>query len=351
MKKFVVAIAALAMLSGSAYAADWNFYGSARVSTFFSDTDVINTATNGSTVIAQALQSNARIGANVKASDELVGRFEYGASGANANIRLLYGEWDFGAGKFLVGQDYTPLYLPGSNQVYATDNGLGGYGESDGGSRQAQLKLTFGGFQIAAIAPSVTYETAGAVASGADVTIPKIMVQYKLTGDNWKVVAAGGYNTFDISATTGGDVTSWALGLDASITMGALSLTGQVSGGVNSGNLMTVNVGNTLGTTATGAGYANLTGTTVTDNDVIMLRLVAAYKVNDMFGLELGYGYAQTELDVANSVENENKTYYLQAPITMAPGVFVVPEVGVIDQEEINQNEVTYFGAKWQINF
>jgi len=39
MKKIIVAIAALALMAGSAYAAEWNFYGSARVSTFWSDTD------------------------------------------------------------------------------------------------------------------------------------------------------------------------------------------------------------------------------------------------------------------------------------------------------------------------
>jgi hypothetical protein len=345
MKKFIVAIAALAMLTGSAYAADWNFYGSARVSTFWSDTDTINGA-SGDTVVSQALQGNARIGANVKASDELTGRFEYGASGGNANIRLLYGVWNFGAGTLLVGQDYVPMYLPGSNQVYGTDNGLGGYGEMYGG-RKAQLKLTFGGFQVAAVAPSVTYETGGASASGADIVLPQIQVQYKLAGDNWQVLATAGYNTFDVNTTTGGDVTSWALGVDASITLGALSLIGQVSGGVNAGNIYGVDVGGGV----RGSGYANVAGGNVTDNDVIMFRVCAAYKMNDMFGLEIGYGYAQTELDTAGATENEVKAYYVQAPITMAPGVFVIPEFGVIDYEEAGQNEVTYFGAKWQINF
>ena len=40
MKKIIVAVASLALMAGSAYAADWNFYGSARVSTFWYDVDV-----------------------------------------------------------------------------------------------------------------------------------------------------------------------------------------------------------------------------------------------------------------------------------------------------------------------
>ena len=52
-------IAALAMITGSAYAADWNFYGSTRLHTTFVD--------GGN--YTQALQGNSRIGARVKATD------------------------------------------------------------------------------------------------------------------------------------------------------------------------------------------------------------------------------------------------------------------------------------------
>ena len=86
------------------------------------------------------LQGNSRIGAAVKVSDALSGRFEYGASNGNANIRHLYGVWNFGAGSLLVGQHDGPLRHPGSDQVYAGDAGLGGWGEMSS-PRKAQLKL------------------------------------------------------------------------------------------------------------------------------------------------------------------------------------------------------------------
>ncbi|MCG8567180.1 MAG: hypothetical protein MI747_19060, partial [Desulfobacterales bacterium] len=131
MKKLMLFAAALVLLAGStASAAEWNFYGSARVNTFITDFEnspfqpkgapALGLATGDDTKnYEQGLQGNARIGAKVKVNDSLKGRFEYGALQGNANIRLLYGEWNFGAGSLLVGQNYTPLLLPYSNQVYS----------------------------------------------------------------------------------------------------------------------------------------------------------------------------------------------------------------------------------------
>lgn len=104
------------------WATEWNFYGSARVSTFQTNTEMPSVPDTDN--FALALQSNSRIGANVKVSDKLSGAFEYGASGGNVNLRKLYGEWDFGAGKFLVGQTYAPMNWFYSNQVYGVDNDL-----------------------------------------------------------------------------------------------------------------------------------------------------------------------------------------------------------------------------------
>jgi len=362
MKKFIVAIAAVAMLTGSAYAADWNFYGSARVSTFYNDTEEINTPNTDTTNYAQALQSNARIGAKVKVSDELSGRFEYGAASGNANIRLLYGEWNFGAGKFLVGQDYTPLYLPGSGQVYAVDNGLGGWGEVYG-SRKAQLKLTFGGFQVAVLAPSTNHtltEVAAATAIATDkteATIPQIQAAYTFKGSNWDVTLAGGYQTFEVAADANmdaaQDVTSYVLAATANMAVGAFKFGASVHGGENTGNMISVDVNGFQDGDNGNNGLARYDAgaNKVTDNETFGYRVYAAYTVNDMFGLELGYGQNSAEYDRAASEDDEVTAYYLSAPITLAPGVFVIPELGVVDYEEDGQEETTYFGAKWQINF
>ena len=386
MKKFIVALAAVALMASSAYAADWDFYGNARVHTFYDDADV-NGGADGDAVLSEELQGNSRIGANVKVSDELTARFEYGASDNKANIRHLYGEWNFGAGSLLVGQTYSPLNLFGSGQAY-NDGGLEGYAGEMFGGREAQIKLTFGAFQIAFVAPDVQYydytttrtfangtidtttysdkedaedNAAGpaydadndtlahaGLTDGTDVTIPAIEVGYTLSGSNWDVVMVGGYQTFDLDQDDGEDVTSYGWGVDASMTFGALSVTGQVNGGQNVGNLWFIDVN---GAGDAGGGYAAVVDDKVIDNDAIGARICAAYQVNDMFGLEVGYGMQETEYDFKGAEDDESSSYYINAPITLAPGVLVVPEVGVIDYEEEGETDTTYFGAKWQINF
>lgn len=357
MKKIIVAVAALALMAGSAYAADWNFYGSARVSTFWTDADTDNGA-DDDTQFDEGVQVNSRIGAKVKVSDELTGRFEYGASGGNANIRLLYGEWNFGSGKLLVGQDYVPANLFGSNQVYGDDADLEGWGGEMYGGRAAQIKLTFGDFQIAFVENNTNYYAgAGETEADVDVIMPMIQIQYALSGDNWKVTMAGGYQTFDIdNAATDDDVTSWGLGVDATATFGAFYVTGQVNGGTNVGNIWFIDVtGLDTDANAIGAGYAAYDGVDIIDNDAIGGRICVGYTFNEMLAMEIGYGYQQTEYDISGADEIESQSYYINFPITLAPGVVVTPEIGVvdytIDDAAWAQDDITYFGAKWQINF
>jgi hypothetical protein len=85
----LVLVVVVTMMVGSAHATDWNFYGSARVQTFIEKNDSGNSA-GSFTEYEQYLQTNSRIGARVKVNEQLTGRFEYGASSGNANIRLLY---------------------------------------------------------------------------------------------------------------------------------------------------------------------------------------------------------------------------------------------------------------------
>jgi hypothetical protein len=74
-----------------------------------------------------------------------------------------------------------------------------------------------------------------------------------------------------------------------------------------------------------------------------------------MFNIEAGYGYQSYEFDIDNSEKDETQQYYLNCTINIAPGFFIQPEVGMIDFKDdpagAEQGELTYFGAKWQINF
>jgi hypothetical protein len=339
MKKLIVMFASLSLVAGfvmTAAAADWNFYGSARVQTWWTDTETSGTSVDD---FAQSLQGNSRIGAKVKVSGDLSGRFEYGASGGNANIRHLYGEWNFGAGLFLVGQTYSPLYIAYSGQVYDADMGLGGVGDVDTG-RAAQLKLTFGDFHIALVALN---EDDDIVSTSTEATIPAVEASYSLSFDPVSMVFAGGYQTYETVA--GGisyDVDAYVLAVGATANFGMAYFSGNVYFGQNASNLIAV--GNTA------ESKAALNGTALDDSEALGYNLILGAKFNDMFSCELGYGHAESELD-SDTTEDNVSSYYLNTTITLAPGVFVVPEIGIVDHEEAGQAEKTYFGAKWQINF
>lgn len=387
MKKLMVIIASLAMITSSAYAADWNFYGSARMSTFINDVDANTAGTEDTTNITFAQQGNSRFGASVKVSDELTGGFEYGTG---VNMRKLYGEWNFGGGKFLVGQTYSPLNMFYSNQVYGSDNDLLNYGGVYAG-RQGMLQLTFGSFKIALISPDSAGIVVGEVDGAATVSalgvmvpavpavvgppavaavpavpasaflapnletddftvieqvLPKIEASYKLTMDNMHVKFQGGYNTYELSNSAGTtvDVDSYVLALGAGINVGAAYLQGNIWMGQNVGPYGLYNA------PADDPAIA-ADGVSLVDNDALGYLVVAGYKVNDMLSLEAGYAHAEAELDVSASTEDEVDSYYVQSTVALAPGVFFVPEIGYIDNVEDGTAETLYYGMKWQINF
>lgn len=347
MKKLMFVIAAVAMMATSAYAADWNFYGSARVEHWWTETDTINT---GTTVdqLTTGLVGNGRIGAKVKVSDELAGRFEYSDS---VGLRLLYGTWNFGAGSLTVGQDYGPVYIGYSSQVALGDANMLATGAAYS-SRVAQIKLTFGGFEIAAVSPSTG--TDGAAVTSTEVSMPAIEAAYTMDINNVSIKLAGGYQTYE--ATSGGrvyDIGSYVVAAGAKATMGPFWVAGNLMAGENIGNLISCDTDNTnvynKGTT-TNNGYATINATSVSDNEAFGYQLVVGYMLNEMFSFEAGYGAITTELDNTN-VDDDASTYYVQAKVTLAPGVYVIPEVGVFDGEETNDFETTYYGVRWQINF
>jgi hypothetical protein len=296
----------------------------------------------------------------VKVSDELVGRFEYGTG---VNVRLLYGEWNFGSGKLLVGQTYTPVNMFYSNQVYASDNDLLNYGGVYGG-RNPALQLTFGGFKIAALptasAAVMTANTTlltSATAGVNETNMPKLEASYKLSMDNWHIDFNGGYNSYEVLVGTRGyDVDSYVAAFGAGVNFGAAYLQGNIWMGQNVGPYGLYNAP---------ADDPVIVDGTLEDNDGFGWLIVAGYKVNDMISLEIGYAQATAELDMTGSLEDDVASYYVQSTIAFAPGVFIVPEIGYIDNKDditfgtpvalnyanTEGTETLYYGIKWQINF
>ena len=403
MKKFLVIAVLLVFFTGSAYAAaEWNFYGSARISTFYSNIDdnPFQAGSPHTSDYEQDLNGNARIGANVKVSDTLTGQFEYGTK-SDEMVRILWGEWDFGAGSLGVGQHYTPLLMPYSNQVYNI------YAREDGdtnmslfgmlyGKRKPMIRLKFGTFQIAAVQTKTTVanygttdNTTGVIVGDTpvgyayltaeqpdtEVTLPSIQAKYRYDFDAGHLNFAGGYQAFDV--LDGGqsyDVTSYVLALGGRLNAGGFYFKGNLWGGQNVGNMADIVTTGSIVSSAegitgdldgSGLGFAQWSDGTVStslggaggftkgiiDNDAIAALIVVGYEIRKGLYLEAGYGYTQTKLDVAGAEKEKCKTMYLQSTIFLAPGVFLTPEVGFSDFDEPDQAEISYFGIKWQINF
>jgi hypothetical protein len=366
MKKFTILIAVIALVCFSvpAMANDWNFYGSARVSTNyvsndFGNTGTTTTVTGDDTKDAQTnwlLQGNSRIGARVK-GEQLSGRFEYGSG---PNLRLLYGEWDFGGAKLLVGQDYTPTSQFISTSIYgniAEDANLLGTGAFYG-SREPQLKLSFGGFQIALIELADRASDLGSDGD-VDVYLPKLEVGWGMGFDTWSFGLMGGAATYSIqdspSTVTAGktsdiDVTSYVIGAKGQVAFGPLTLKAALSAGQNVGNAW-------WAPGSLGAGVLKTDGEDISDTDSYQGSFVGVFKLSDMWAFEGGVGYRSDDPDDDGYIDKEMQIY-LQAFITLAPGVYILPEVGIVDHfndaaaaGSRSAGDTFYAGAKWQIDF
>jgi hypothetical protein len=406
MKKLMVIAAVLVFFTGSAYAevaAEWNFYGSARVSTFYSDIDKTPFVSgNPDTAnFEQDLNGNARIGAKVKVNDSLTGRFEYGTEAETeediANVRILWGEWDFGVGSLGIGKNYTPLLMPYSNQVYNIfaegkgDSNMAKFGMLYG-DRKAMIRLKFGTFQIALVEPKtmvanyVTLNDDSGYEAGTfvhplagemsyyladgqpetELSMPAIQVKYKLDFKMGHLNFAGGYQTFDVLDNTEEySVDSYILALGGRLNLGGFYFKGNVWGGQNVGNLADILVSNQIVSSmdgfddrdGLGMGFARWSDGTfnvakgLTDNDALAAMVVVGYEIRKGLYVEAGYGYTSTELDETGSEKFDADTYYLQSTIFLAPGVFLTPEIGVLEVKQDDQAKITYAGIKWQINF
>lgn len=386
MKKFFAVIISLALLAFAvpasaqegdvperlkaleeAFQCSWKFYGSARMATFWYKDDAATTGTGfDDTDLDWSMHANSRIGASVKLGD-VAGRFEYGHTAANgATLRLLFGEWNFGPGKLLLGQDYTPMTFWVSNQVANGDNCLLGYGQMYTG-RQQQIKLTFGAFQFAAIRPNAIGVTTTAAPFGAawqndlDTTIPKLEASYDIKAGPLAARISGAYQSYDAVAIVPNvsekdySVDSYQVALGAKYDMSPFFMKGSIYMGQNIRNL-----GQSSAVTSGDRAYYDAGTDSIWDSDTIGLALIAGFKLNDTWIFELGYGLAKNEVESGGfKRERDVKSYYLNATINLAKGVFVVPEIGKYDYGDLKQTGVAdadqgstkYFGAKWQINF
>jgi len=376
-------LVALTLPTLPAAAVDWHFYGSARMATWYQSGDapaLLNANDNGNldvrdSELAWDLSLESVIGAKVK-HQNLSGYFEYGGQ---ADLRLLYGVWKpFGeqSWELLVGQAYTPLAsLVYSNQDYRDDDNLRSTGQP-WDVRKPMIQVKYSGFKLAFIQVSgssdlgVTYADGGQTRPGdVDVLIPKIQAGYHHDWDRVFVDIIGGYQTYRIEDLLGGgqdfDIDSYIVGGGGGVTIGAAYVRGFVWYGQNAEqfDLTSLSPESLNGNPVTGAQVvldANGNAVDVQDTNNLGAMGVIGYKLNDMFAFEGGYGYLKNTNDVYDRLSGNDsviQTWYVQATITLARGVFIIPEAGQYDYGDSaltpdkDLRDFWYAGAKWQIDF
>jgi hypothetical protein len=349
MKKLMgllVAIAMICTFAGSAAAAnEWAMYGSARMATFWTDLDLADDED------LRWNLDNSRFGAKVKAGD-VKGQLEVGFPqlGADTFGRIMWGEWDFGPGDLGVGQDYTPVNIFYSGQVFNGDIGLLNAGSAFNG-RRPMLQLKFGGFKIAAI--NVHAESDLGTGGDVDTLLPKFEAKYTYKSDMWYADVFGGFQTYNIENIPGGgdiDVRSYIVGAGVGVFFGPLELavTGYFGQNLGAGGYGLLNLGDT-------SPRANAARNDTIDNDTWAGMAALRYKVTPNARLEIGYGMNNHELDTDTPDDDDAQVYYAQLMLTLAKGVYLIPEIGMEDRKKsfagADEEETFYAGAKWQIDF
>ena len=366
MKKIFVILSAIMLAIAFAVpagAVDWDFYASVRMQTFNTNQDE-NTSASGfdDRDSRWGLSPVSRVGATVM-NGAVGGGFEYGHNDDNNNVSLrrLYGIWDFGPGELTVGKEFTPLHFV-TGQVYDNDYGLRGFGAFFTYRPMIQVKVD--GFKLALITPgtgdpeNMTDAPGDNEQTDYDTTFPKVEVSYTLAMDTSSVKLFGGWNQFEVIGTTipdkEYDVTCYIYGVAGVVNVGPVTMKAMIWNGQN----------------------VDLYGLTSDQEVDFKPDYVAAVndlrdsngyggvasigvKINDVVGVEAGYGYVTATDDTIGKEDNDEAwAVYLQAPITLAQGVTVVPEIGHYDYEtngtagnDLDQGYESYFGAKWQIAF
>jgi len=208
---------------------------------------------------------------------------------------------------------------------------------------------------------AVTAVTAGDV----NEYIPKIEVGWGMAFDTWNFNLMGGFNAYEIEDVTSNkdkktndiDVYSYVVGGDIGWNFGPGYVKAALSYGQNIGNAgwsIASGVNGRAGTYQ--GGIASWDGDDDTDDvDTFMGALVGGIKVSDMLSFEGGIGYRSDDLDAKGAEKTQPWAVYVQSVIALAPGVYVIPEVGYYDFDDTvddkDAGDLFYLGAKWQINF
>jgi len=369
MKKLFAVLLVL-LMAAPAIAADWNFYGSARVQTFYTDRFRSTFTDDSDLDLNHSLQGNSRLGANVKA-DKVSGKVELalraqdgGGAGPNTGdenvrTRLLYGDWNFADNAFLrVGKELSILDMTDvSNRVYGVDDDLTGIAPS--ANRQAGVGIGIGGFRFNLVQPTTSNTWAGnANTQTNDAKWPKLEAAYTMPlGKEFTFGVAGGFQSLEATNPGNGNTEIVNSYIGEAKFMAAIgAFYAKVAGfyGVNIGN---ANWGTGGINQALNYSLALYDGTDLKDAKSYGGGGSVGLNFTDTIAFEAGGGIRADDNDLAlNGDPAYSWTAYAQMTYKFAPGAKIVPEIGYIN----NQSDFTtgrsggydcYAGLQWRIDF
>ena len=376
MKKFMVflaCLAAFAMVFGftvTAAMADTDLYGSIRFRTYWIDQDKAFTGYKSSDTGYDDEDLDWRIGylsrwgvnyqsGNIKGKLELDTRDADGKEGSSeigdVRLRHIYGEWDFGAGKLLIGQTFNPCTVYASGIGYYSGGLQPFHGTGLNYFRTSQIRLTFDKFMIAFLTPDTSEKYTGA---DIDTTLPRIEMRYSMKLDPVTLDFMGGWQEYEVvdALDNEEDITSYFLGVYAQANFGAAYVKGLINYRQNG-----TNYGLWSGVSKDYVNEsANWNGNDFDDATAIGYCAVLGYKFSDKITVEASYAASQAENDdMTGDPEDDMSAYALLVKYSPAPGVTIQPELIYEDQEESDyllpgdddQGDALIFGVFWMINF
>ena len=378
MKKFIIFVAALAMVGAfvATAMADVDLYGSARFRTFYTDTSKEASSTDfDDKELEWQIGYLTRFGAKFK-SDKITGRFELDArvassswdsgfaagSGASSvgdmRLRLLWGEYDFGSWKFMIGQNY-PLYDAAISGINYYSGGLMKFGGiAYDLARTSQMRFTINNLRIALLPTDTSkMDDMGSYSEDVDKVLPKLELRYDMKADWGRLDFIGGYQTYKVVNDVDADksVSSWVAGIRGKFNFGAAYLNAGLTYRVNGRNYGAWTVVDEL---------AKFDGNDIQDSEAWGGVVALGFKINDSNLIEASYGYVSSENDLPGTNEDKAQAFALLYKYTVAPGFYIVPEFIYQDNKEktvynsstgqnveTDKGDVTIIGVFWRIDF
>jgi hypothetical protein len=387
MKKFMLFLAGLAafgMVFGftvTVAMADADLYGSVRFRTYWIDQDEDFTGYKSSDTGYDDEDLDWRIGylsrwgvnyqsGNIRANVELDTRDADGDEGSSeigdVRLRHIWGEWDFGMGKFMIGQNFNPCTVYASQIGYYSGGLQPFHGTGLAYFRTSQVRLTFDNFMIAFLTPDTDKdyefdedEAPDNPGFDVDTTLPRIEMRYSMKLDPVTLDFMGGWQQYEVVDDTDSeeDITSYFLGVYAQANFGAFYVKGLLNYRQNGGN---------YGLWSGAADYVNETAIFDGDDDFDDVDAwgycgVLGYKFTDKLTVEASFAGSKTEADTnqfGGDPEDDASAYALLLKYEPAPGVIIQPELIYEDQEESDylgadddEGDALIAGIFWIINF